>query len=286
MPENSDCTLTEKQRRHYETFGYLVVRGAFDAAEMATLSAAFDRARRFGTGAADDQVWDFLERIEGMAHLLEDERTAGLARHLLGPAATYMENVAKVHSGAEWWQATMGWDVRIPAGRTAAEGNMDLGAHYYSGARLTIELDAVGPGCRRVIAGSHREPYHDQLWSLSAEVAVRGGAPASQQAALEALCDRDEIYGERRTRLFDDPAANAFELAAEEVPHMAIESQPGDLVVLDHMLWHACIGGRPHRIIAVDWKGAPTADEQCLWWEERLPQLRNRQQESRQRRIR
>ena len=257
--------LSEKQHQHFDTFGFLVIPQVFTFKEIETLAAEFDRvaAPLLGGGSADRDVssLDLLKHSSHLESLLEDERAAGAARNLLGPDAVYQQSTALAHTADEPWQSAMGWHVQIPAGRPDARKNMEFGAHYLPGVRLTIELDDVSAGCRRVIAGSHREPYHDQLWTLCPEIALAGQDPLLREG-LDALCDRDEIQGERRTRLFEDPAANSFELAPNQVPHMAVDYEPGDLVIFDHMLWHGCFGSSPRRRIAIDWKVAPTADHQ------------------------
>ena len=253
--------LSEKQRQHLSTFGFLVVPQLFTCEEIETLASEFDR--QAFPRPADESTdrgavrFELLERNGHLGRIGEDERTAGIARNLLGSEAFYRQTTALVHGADEPWHAAMGWDVRIPAGRSDARENPACGAHYLRGFRLTIELDRIGAGCRRVIAGSHREPFHDQLWTLCPEISRAGGNPSLRQG-LDALCDRDEIQGERRARLFADPAANGFELAPDHVPHMAVESAPGDMVILDHMLWHGCFGGSgPRRRIVIDWKEAP-----------------------------
>ncbi len=257
--------LSEKQHQHFNAFGFLVVPQVFTFEEIATLAAEFDRvaAPLLVGGSADRgaSCLDLLKHSIALESLLEDERAAGVARNLLGSDAVYQQSTALAHAADEPWQSAMGWDVRIPAGRPDALKNMEFGGHYLPGARLTIELDEVSAGCRRVIAGSHREPYHDQLWTLCPEIALFGQDPLLREG-LDALCDRDEIQGERRARLFEDPAANSFELAPDQVPHMAVDNEPGDLVIFDHMLWHGCFGSGPRRAVAIDWKREPAADHQ------------------------
>ena len=257
--------LSEKQHQHFDTFGFLVLPKVFTPEEIETLAAEFDRVAvplLSGESASRGTIcFDLLERSSHLEGLLGDERIAGIARNLLGPDAFCQQNTAQAHTGDEPWRSAFGWDVRIPTGRQDARENMEFAAHYSPGVRLTIELDEVAAGCRRVIAGSHREPYHDQLWTLRSEIVLAGQDPSLREG-LNALCDRDEIQGERRTQLFEDPAANSFELAPDQVPHMGFLIEPGDLVIFDHMLWHGCFGSGPRRAIAVDWRKALPADHQ------------------------
>ena len=229
--------LSEKQHQHFNAFGFLVLPQAFTSKEIETLAAEFDRVAvpLLDSANRGTSSFDLLERSGHLESLRGDDRTAGIARDLLGPDAFYQKTTALTHAADEPWHAAVGWNVRILAGRPDARERMEFGAHYLPGVRLTIQLDEVGAGCCRVIAGSHREPYHDQLWTLCPEIALAGQDPRLREQ-LNALCDRDEIHDERRIRLFEDPAANSFELAPDQVPHMAVESEPGDLLIFDQML--------------------------------------------------
>ena len=274
--------LTTNQQQHFKTFGFLVVPDRFSGDELQRLTGEFEKqSGGLPRAGGDDGVTrsiDFLDQSNQSARLLEDQRLEDLMESLLGPEAFYMQNLAAVWAGDQSWRAIMGWHVGISAGRSQALG--EFGAHYFPGARAIINLDQVNHGCSRAIAGSHRVPYHDQLWTLSAGIAKIQEDQPSLRAAVDALCQRDDISGERRRRLFEDPAANCFEVDPRQVPHTVLRIEPGDLLILDHMLWHAHFGNGARRSIEIDWKGPPTAPSQREWIERQLPALRARQRQA------
>jgi hypothetical protein len=273
--------LTEQQLRHFRTFGCLVVPNLLQPEQLDRLTGEFEKHSdwlpRVG---GDDEVTsriDFLEQ-SGRSALLEERRMTEVMESLLGPQALYMQNLAAVYPGDQSWRTIMGWHLGISAGCSETIG--EFGAHNFPGARAIINLDKIDRGSFRVIVGSHRPPYHDKLWTLSADIArIRQDQPLVRDA-VDALCERDEISGERRTRLFEDPAANCFEVDPPQVPHTALKIEPGDLLILDHMLWHACYGNGARRTIEIDWKGPPTAPSHTDWIERQLPALRARQRKA------
>jgi hypothetical protein len=82
----------------------------------------------------------------------------------------------------------------------------------YSGLKFTIYLDSLGAtsGSLRVIPGSHRNP----MWGQS-----------------NLAQDTDLTFG----------------VQADEMPAYAFESQPGDVLVFLHRLWHSSFGGGGRR---------------------------------------
>ena len=263
--------LTERQQNHFHTFGFLVVADMFSAPEIKALKATFaqmsDCATSTRSGCRGQS--DYLEQIN--SGMLDDQRLVDTIGSLLGDDAVYLQSWAATYSDDQSWQTTMGWNVEISGGRADAIG--EFGGYYFCGARAVIALDKIPAGAFRVIAGSHREPYHDQLWSLSADIS----SAKRTRRDLEALCDRDQICGSRRDRLFADTNANAFDLEPEKIPHMAVKHEPGDLLVVDDMLWFACLGIESLRTVEIDWKGTPETGHNRKWLEMNLPALRARQ---------
>ena len=99
--------------------------------------------------------------------------------------------------------------------------------------KMGIYLESVtrDTGCLRVIPGSHRSPLFESLASLKPQ--------------------------------YDDPTATPLGVLGPDIPCVALESEPGDLVVFLEEVYHATFGGgsgRPR--IALNFEAAPTTDDQ------------------------
>ena len=111
---------------------------------------------------------------------------------------------------------------------------------------MAFYLDPVDAdsGCLRVIPGSHRNPLHDQLWSLHLDIPARADALDHVAPKLLAMWERDTGGVAGGDRLLNDPDVNHFGIRPADVPACAIASQPGYAVFFSHQLWHASFGGR------------------------------------------
>ena len=76
-----------------------------------------------------------------------------------------------------------------------------------------------------MIPGSHRMPYHKDL--------------ADQEV---------------------DPDALPFGLAGQDIPCAALESEPGDVILFNHCIWHSSFGGKARRYIALKFAAKPFAE--------------------------
>ena len=86
-------------------------------------------------------------------------------------------------------------------------------------------------GCLRVIPGSHRSPYADHIRPLSREA--------------------------------DEPQTMLFGVADEDVPCVALESEPGDVIVFTERVYHSAYGSKIGRLqITAEYASNPTNDEQ------------------------
>jgi hypothetical protein len=97
--------------------------------------------------------------------------------------------------------------------------------------KIALYLDPVrkDSGCLRVIPGSHREPFHGALRPLQQH---RG-----------------------------DPPQYPFGVTGEQVPAVALESDPGDVVLFHQALWHASFGGgNRRRMFTLNFTAAPRTE--------------------------
>ena len=99
--------------------------------------------------------------------------------------------------------------------------------------KMGVYLESVtkDSGCLRVIPGSHRSPLFESLEPMKLQ--------------------------------HDDPSAMPLGVLGPDMPCVALESEPGDLVVFLEEVYHAAFGGRTGRPrIALNFEAAPTTDDQ------------------------
>ena len=217
--------LTEDQHTFFETFGYLVLRQAFSAAEMAQMTRAADEAieqRRLDAAgqSAAMRYGGFVDGCPQLAPLIEDDRVYGVAGDLLG-------------DGFVWGGSEGNWvEPNEPQIHCWHSDRIDEFALGYRRIKTMIYLTPTtrDTGAFRVIPGSHDSPFFDQL---SRHVYHRG--------------ERDE---------------RVLGLAVQDVPHVAIESTPGDVVFFDQYLFHSVYGKQPdRRYLAIKFAARPTCAE-------------------------
>jgi hypothetical protein len=125
------------------------------------------------------------------------------------------------------WQ---GSDVNLFVGDTSWHSGAEYGK-ILRGIKMALYLDPVRKetGCLRVVPGSHLEPLHSSLEPL------RNAAP-------------------------DSPP---FDVAPDEVPNMAVESDRGDVLIFTEAVWHGSFGGRTgRRMFTLNFMAKPETREQ------------------------
>ena len=152
--------LSAEQVLHYETFGYVVMRGVFSAAEIKTMQWGFEqaveRAADF-TPTPGESTYASLSLLGDatpfFASLTEDERLYGPARQVMGEGAIVWE-----WKGYRYCQfkGTL-WH--------ANDGDPTYGRYLY-GARYqwpVFESVKADTGALRVLPGSHLPEFQWQL---------------------------------------------------------------------------------------------------------------------------
>lgn len=126
------------------------------------------------------------------------------------------------------------------------EGNFHVGDTAWHGGegkpitvrttKITFYLDRLdkASGCLRFIPGSHLPEFGDQLKILN--------------------------------RQYDDPSQLPFGLREVDLPCIAIETEPGDVVVFMENTYHGAFGGHPGRQQhAISFFENPRTDDQVAW---------------------
>jgi len=152
-PTNS-TVIDEQQRRHFETFGYLVLRQLFSPQEVERYGTALDAATRRLRGGGDftgqslERVTPLFAEEEAFCSLLDDERLLDLADALLGPDSLFTgSNDGNMYVGNTPWHIDGG----------GANGPTLLKVTFY------CDPIAEGRGGLSVLPGSHHPDYFRAL---------------------------------------------------------------------------------------------------------------------------
>lgn len=208
---------------HFRTFGFLLRPRLFTAAEMSEVTEAANT------------LWDADDTPESE---IGDRRLSNFVERL--PALSALVCDDRIYKAAEtllgpdfiWigsegnetYYSELHWHPDRKYYRPGEIHNM-----AYPQLKLMIYLEPVTreTGCMRVLPGSHRLPLHQDL---------------GPQEDL-----RDE---------------KPFGLEGREVPSVPLETDPGDVAMFDHCLWHGMFGGRcGRRYIAMKFAARPCKAE-------------------------
>ena len=149
--------FTSEQVTHFETFGYVVLRGLYSAEEMAGISedyddvTAEDRGGKPFEGPKRQQVMGICDMRPRLFQLIDDDRIYDPIKQLLGADFVYLGSDASLFVGSKSWH---------PDGSPRNQAEFD-----YIRIKVAFYLDSLGSetGCLRVIPGSHKKPYHDTI---------------------------------------------------------------------------------------------------------------------------
>ena len=254
-------------------FRFLVIRQMFSLEEANVITREFEAAMlqdRDGKGFDGHNhqsvsAW-FLGR-PAIEFLMDDKRIHGPIKQLIGPGYSFLEwaeNNANLYVGDTEWHPDQGWHPHIPGGRNDPNRFAEQWRNrYVPSVKVAFYLDSVGKetGCLHVIPGSHRSPFHEQLWSLHVDIPTCVSELESVRPKLLEMWEQATGDAEGGERLLSDPKVNHFGLKPREVPSFPIESQPGDAVFFSHRMWHSSFGGRVgRRMFSLNFRSAQLDD--------------------------
>ena len=214
------------QVAYFRSFGYFKINQVFSSAEMELINGEID------------SVWAELNQqhdaSDGEDYWLPEfvEQSSALA-HLIDDDRIFkrVEALLKadfVFGGSE------GRLTCVDAANWHADRKcyrLDGSEISYRRAKVLMYLEPVrkDTGCLRIIPGSHRLPLHTEL--------------SIQQTN-------------------DDDLSSLFGIEGRDFPCVALETEPGDVIFLDHCLFHAVYGGRPNRrFLSMKFGAVPTTQE-------------------------
>ena len=212
--------LTEQQLAHFSTFGFLLLKQAFSATEMAAFtSAAEELWREDPTPAANAErrLSYFVERQPLLTRMVADDRIHAVVHDLLGDRFIWGGSEGNISNRRD-----INWHPDRKYYRHGEEERI-----HFPQVKVMLYLQKLGKdsGCLRVIPGSPRMPYHKDL--------------AQQEV---------------------DPASRPFGMAAQDIPCHALESEPGDVIFFNHCIWHSVSGGmQGRRYIGLKFAARPFA---------------------------
>ena len=205
-------TLSDQQVTFFETFGYLAFPGLF-ADEVEAITAEFERIWADHGGGHNRQTHDHQRRSALVPFIDQSEYLSAL---LDDPR---VDNVASTLLGDDYNYEASDGNFYVGDTNWHSDGFARM---KYRFLKFAFYLDPVTreTGCLRVIPGSHR----------------RGDAYAE---ALQRIMASSQ----------SGSTADELGISGRDVPAVALESQPGDMVMFNQDLKHASYGGgtrRPH----------------------------------------
>ena len=257
--------LTPQQITFYKTFGFLVRRQVFSPEEMQIIEREFESLMleaRDGNpfDGKETQVVGCIERRPVFKSMIEDDtRIHGSVEQLLGPDFTLEEELrpetpnsgtyANLCVGDTTWHGDHGWHPSWYQG-----GDPDpkfVETRYHPSLKVAFYLDRVtrDTGCLRVIPGTHFV-----FWPAKHP----GDAHHTVGPFTESLAS---IHMDIPKNFLPDGTLKQFDVMPRDVPCHAIESEPGDVIIFNHHLWHASFGGRAgRRRIALNFRASPKVE--------------------------
>ena len=145
--------LTEQQLIHFQTFGFVILRGLFGPDELRTINAEFESAMESEfrhapfDGTHRHRLMTMGSRTPFFTSLLEDPRFCGVAEQLYGEDVLgCISNINRYIGGDTGWHP-------------------DTHSLHHYGVKFAHYLQPIGAesGALRVIPGSHKQPLHDEL---------------------------------------------------------------------------------------------------------------------------
>ena len=223
--------LTDAQVAHFHTFGFLVLPKAFSAAEMDGIRDDFDAVME---DDRDGQPFDGAKTQTVLWFVEQHPRLAVLAEddRIYGPIGQLLgEGFIWVLSDGNLYVGDTQWHGGLGQSEMRPPA---LVRHI----KVAIYPDTVTreTGALRVIPGSHICAYQEHLKVLTAQ--------------------------------YEDPAVRPLGLVGAEVPSVALESSPGDVVFFSESLWHAAFGGHNRRMFTLIYYEGPKTPEQVDWLRE------------------
>lgn len=236
--------LTPEQVAHFKALGFIILKDLFSPKEIVTISQSFDEVMeqdRKGEefeGQKRHSAMAMVERHPALRTLIDDDRIHEPVQQLLGDDYMWFGSDGNLYVGDTHWHS----DAQKPE---IGLGRIKIG--FY--------LDPVSEntGCLRVIAGSHRQPLHAKLKPLWLGRIIQ---------TIEEGRNTDEAL-KPFIEMGLDPDIDPFSVGPSDIPSVALESTPGDILIFDHLIFHSSWGGKTgRRMFSMNYFSNPTTNVQ------------------------
>ncbi len=214
--------LSDQQIDHFETFGFLLLPQLFSSAEIDEIRRSADELWRVERGGGPDlgeyqHVAPFIESSSGLSGLPEDDRLYLTVEQLLG--AGFVWGGSEGNKGSFNETQSHAWHCDRPGEEEPDYVRIKVMLYLMPTTKET--------GALRVMPGSHRPPFYDQL--------------------------------DRLNHIQSRPDEMPFGATGPELPGCALEVEPGDAVFFNQYLYHAVFGKQEdRRYIALKYAAKPT----------------------------
>ena len=218
--------LTNYQKDHFDSFGFLVLKSVFSSEEIQSIrEASLDVIRQEGgqksLSGERYALMGFMERHPNLYGLVDDDRIHEIPETLLGSDFFLSSTDGHIRSGDTPWH---GIDLETYAGTYSERPNV----------RVCLYFDELNKenGALRVIPGSHKRPFADSLQDLS--------------------------------KLENEPDYPLFGVKPQDMPCTVLDTKPGDVVIFTETVFHASFGGSARLQITAQFGASPVSDEEIL----------------------
>ena len=200
--------LTSEQKRFFETFGFLIIKDFFSQNEINTISKEFNYRSKVASN---------IEPFDGTKR-----QTIDMSDDDSPFFASLLDNEQLLSIGKTIHNRILPWSTNIDRHVDNTFWHHDAGGYEWYGVKFAFYLDSLTSqnGALRVIPGSHKQPFHDELAHI-----------------------KNLNYSWIRKNY---TAASKSSFIAP-IPSYACESNPGDLVIFDYRIFHASLGGSKDR---------------------------------------
>ena len=216
--------LTAEQKAHWDAFGFLVLRQLFAPHEVQKLrQASIEVLNRHGGEDAFSGPPTWSVGAFVERHPVLTDWLADDRIYSIPETLLGPDFLLETNGGFVFWGDTQ-WHGGFSPDESPAS--------YYNVAKVAMYFDTLtrDDGCLRVIPGTQRRPF-------------------------------GELVRPQQNR--EDRNAMPFGVAQENVPCVALESEPGDVIVFTERVFHSAFGSKKGRLMfASEYAADPTTDKQ------------------------
>lgn len=218
--------LTKEQIQHFNVFGFVVRRNVFSPEEIAKINEEADRRL-----ASTQKETDSERKLNSYSWFNRNPETLFTASLLEDPRIYVPseqlvgDDSIPINSGTGSTDEGIGW-------------HPDRQDHHMCILKNLMYLHptSTNRGALRVIPGSHKDPMHAELLRIGLNIKP----------------------GQKKSQYLEKSGLNG-----EDIPCYIFSSNPGDIITLNELLWHAAYNGyKDRRLCYFNFYGNPKTPAQ------------------------